>query len=295
MLAPIVLFTYNRLSETKQTIESLQKNYLANESLLFVFSDGPKNDVGKEKVTAVRDYLGSVNGFRKVHIKESQINIGLANSIIYGVSEIIKEYGKAIVLEDDLITSPNFLNFMNETLNEFYNDHRIFSIAGYTPDLPALSQYPFDYYLSCRGSSWGWGTWKDRWESVDWELKEYSAFKYNLKANYQFAKGGIDLPGMLRDQVQGKINSWAIRWVYQQFKNQQLTVYPKLSKVKSVGFGANATHTKFTNRFDTKIDDGSNTKFNFSPKLEINKDLMKEFRTIFSIRKRLMDKFSKKN
>ncbi len=122
VLAPIVLFVYNRLSHTKQTVESLQKNYLADQSELFIFSDGPKNELDRQKVENVRKYLNSINGFKNIVIKESQENKGLANSVISGVSEIISKYGKIIVMEDDLVSAPGFLKFMNEAL-EFYKDN----------------------------------------------------------------------------------------------------------------------------------------------------------------------------
>ena len=147
MTTPICLFTYNRLHETKQTVKALKENFLAMESDLFVFSDGPKNDAGRLKVEAVRQFLTSVNGFKSVKVFESEQNKGLANSIISGVSQIIQKYGKVIVLEDDLITSTNFLNFMNQALDYYASKEKIFSISGFGHKVGLPADYPYDVFL----------------------------------------------------------------------------------------------------------------------------------------------------
>ncbi len=290
-LAPICLFTYNRLKETRQTVDALQNNYLAGESELFIFSDGPKDEKGFSKVKEVRDYLKTVEGFRNVSIIESKENKGLANSIIDGVSEIIEKYGKVIVLEDDLITSPNFLDFMNQSL-EFYKNRNIFSISGYSFNLPSLNSYQQDFYLGYRAFSWGWGTWNDVWENVDWEVKGYHTFIKSAKQQKRFMRGGSDMPRMLKKQINGKIDSWAIRWCYDQFQKDMLTIFPRVSKVKSIGFGKSATHTKQTKRFDTILDDGSQRSFVFDEFPKIHLELIKEFKKRFSIMNRLKDRFT---
>ena len=156
----ICLFTYNRAFETRQTIEALKLNFLAPFSQLFIFSDGPKNESDAEKVGEVRNYIRSIDGFKTVEIIESTINKGLANSIIEGVTQIIDKYEKVIVLEDDLVTTPNFLDFMNQALCFYNGKNNIFSISGFTMDLPSLAACKQDFYFSQRVSSWGWATWK---------------------------------------------------------------------------------------------------------------------------------------
>ena len=152
MLAPICLFTYNRLSETIQTVEALQKNELAVESDIFIFSDGPKHEKDILLVNAVRKYIKSINGFRSITIIDSENNKGLAKSIIDGVTQIVEKYDKVIVLEDDLITSQNFLSFTNQALDFYEKNSNIFSISGYTLNLPSLSKYNKDLYLGVRAS-----------------------------------------------------------------------------------------------------------------------------------------------
>tara|TARA_R110002051_G_scaffold325568_1_gene428957 strand:- start:6513 stop:7403 length:891 start_codon:yes stop_codon:yes gene_type:complete len=288
--APICLFTYNRLEETKRTIDALQNNFLAAKSELYIFSDGYKKEMDKEKIEAVRNYIKTITGFKKLTIFESPINKGLANSIIDGVSQVINIYGKVIVLEDDLITSPNFLNFMNEALNFYKDNNKVFSISGYTMNLPSLDLTNKDFYLGYRASSWGWATWDRSWSNIDWEIKDFMEFKTNISARLKFNRGGSDMVRMLKGQMKGEIDSWAIRWCYNQFKRNQYTIYPVKSKVTSIGFGANATHTIATKRFDNSIDTELKTDFLFENQLIEDKNLIKEFKNKFSILNRLKDK-----
>ena len=292
MLAPICLFTYNRLSETRQTIEALQCNYLASESELFVFSDGPKNEAGKIKIESIREYIHSISGFKSVEIFESTVNKGLAISVIHGVSQIIEKYGKIIVLEDDLVTSPNFLDFMNQSLEYYSGNKNIFSISGFTMKLPSLDSSLKDYYLGYRASSWGWGTWLNRWETIDWDAREYISFLFNPLKIIRFMKGGSDMPYMLWKQKQGIIDSWAIRWCYHQCKTGQLTVFASKSKIRNIGIGKDATHTKKCKRFDCLLDDDLSRNFQFDMDPLIDYKLVKEFKQQHSIKKRLIDLFA---
>jgi len=291
MLAPICLFSYNRPIETRLTIEALQRNNLAPSSDLYIFSDGPKNKASGSKVIEVREYIRSVNGFKTIEIIESPMNMGLANSIIDGVTRIINKHGKVIVLEDDLISSPNFLDFMNLALDYYQYNEKIYSISGYTMDLPSLKMYKEDYYFGYRASSWGWATWIDRWENVDWNVNQYKSFKWNLIQQYRFMRGGSDMPYMLWKQMNGKIDSWAIRWAFQQFKNDQLTIYPTESKIFNIGLGENSTHTKTGTHFNpTNFIQSKKYNFKFDNLPKVNKLLSKEFRDVFSLYRRLKNK-----
>jgi hypothetical protein len=291
MLAPVCLFAYNRPFETSQTIKKLQKNFLAPDTELFVFSDGPKNQYSNTKVKEVREIIRNIDGFKEVHLFEAKENRGLANSIISGTSNVINDFGKVIVLEDDLITSSNFLDFMNAALDFYQHENSIFSISGYSLNLPSLRGYSKDFYLGYRAFSWGWGTWRENWNNVDWEVKSYPKFKRDFIQQTRFMRGGSDMPRMLKRQMKQKIDSWAIRWCYDQFQKDQLTIFPRCSKVKNIGFGGAATHTKHSHRFDVTLDDGFKRDFIFEKQPEVNRQLAKEFRRKFSVYMRLMDKF----
>lgn len=240
LISPIVIFTYRR--NIDKLIESLLKNNLAKESELFIFSDGYKSDRDKADVLEVRKNLKNITEFKQVHIKESSTNKGLASSVIEGASSVLKKYGKVIVLEDDLIVADNFLNYMNEALEYYKNDKKIWSISGYTPDLKCLNSYDKDVFLSVRACSWGWATWSDRWEKIDWEIKDWPEFTKDIKAIEKFNLGGNDMFTMLKMQMLGKIDSWAIRWCYNQFKYNTYTIYPSKSKLRNNGFDTVGTH-----------------------------------------------------
>jgi GT2 family glycosyltransferase len=291
-LAPICLFTYNRLQETKQTIKALENNFLAKESELFIFSDGWKKEIEKNKILKVRAFLKTITGFKNVTLIESDKNKGLANSIIAGVTSILEKHENIIVLEDDLITAPNFLNFMNSSLTYYKKNDKIFSISGYTLDLSILQNLEKDVYLGVRASSWGWGTWRDRWINIDWEVRDYPDFEKSFIRKYKFNKGGSDMSRMLKNQMQGKIDSWAIKWCYHQFKKNQYTVFPKVSKLISIGFGVNATHTKTTKRFDTTSDTSNKVTFLFEENMILNKKVTQQFKNKFSVISRIKDKFN---
>lgn len=247
-LAPILLFTYKRLDTLKQTVAALQQNYEAGESELIIFSDAAKTPVDEAEINKVRDYIRGIDGFKSICIYEAEKNKGLANSIIDGVTKVISEYGKAIVLEDDLIATPNFLSFMNDGLNKYETETSVFSISGYSFNLQPPENYTETGYFLNRGWSWGWATWADRWKNVDWAVKDYASFIKDADQKKRFSQGGSDLTDMLQRQMNGKMDSWAIRWFYHQFKVAGLTYYPLYSKIFNIGFGENATHTTGSNR-----------------------------------------------
>ncbi len=281
MLSPIILFTYRRIP--KETIESLLKNKEARESKLFIFSDGYKNEIDKNDVLDVRKYLQTIKGFKNITIIEREKNLGLAKNIIDGVTEIINKYGKVIVLEDDLIVSSNFLEYMNEALEFYKDDDKIWSISGYTPSLKCLESYDKDVYLSLRANSWGWATCKDRWNTIDWEIKDWKKFKKDKKAIKEFNKGGNDMFRMLELQMFGKIDSWAIRWCYNQFKQNKYTIFPKYSKVYNNGFAdEKARHNSGQkwDKFEIKL---SNKKIQFMNNLKLDENIIQEFYKVYSI------------
>jgi hypothetical protein len=286
MLSPICLFTYKRLDTLKQTIESLKNNIEANNSELFIFSDAPKSKQDEEKIYQVREYIKTIIGFKEITIIEREQNQGLAKSIIEGVTEVINQYEKVIVLEDDLITSPNFLSFMNSALDYYESNNRIFSIAGYTPPIKNPND---DVYFILRASSWGWATWKNRWENIKWDLtSDYELFKKNKSQKKAFDRMGSDLCKMLHNQMTGKINSWAIRWCYNQFLVQQYTVFPTSSKVINIGTDSLATHTKDRfNRFATNVDDTCNIDFKFISDIQLDNYYLKQFLKQYAISTRI--------
>ncbi|RZK25892.1 MAG: glycosyltransferase, partial [Flavobacterium sp.] len=176
MYAPIVLFVYKRLDTLKSCVHSLQRNTIAAESELFVFSDAPANEYDVEKVRTVRSFLETIQGFKKITIIKAESNKGLAASVISGVTEVIEKYEKVIVLEDDLLVATNFLQFMNKAVDFYASEEKVLSISGFTFPVKLPSNYPYDVYFTQRVFSWGWATWKNKWQDIDWNVNDYPKF-----------------------------------------------------------------------------------------------------------------------
>ncbi len=276
-LAPIALFCYKRLDTLKQSIEALKLNQLAAESELFIFSDGPKKEGDEPIIIEIRNYLKTITGFRKLHVIEAVKNKGLATSVITGVSDIINKYDRIIVLEDDLLTSSNFLVYMNEGLDFFESTQKIFSVCGFS--IPIKGQKENAIYFTKRSDSCGWGTWKNRWNIIDWDVTDYPALMKNRSARHAFNRMGSDMTGLLTKQKTGKINSWAIRWCYHQFKHDLYSVHPVVSKIINIGFASpDATHTKENfNRFETKLDSNVNIETDFNVPVKLERKVIRQF------------------
>ncbi|WP_319370817.1 glycosyltransferase [uncultured Ilyobacter sp.] len=279
--APIALFVYNRPEETAGLLKSLKRNKLAEVSSLFIFSDAPKSSEQRENVNKTRTIINHTSGFKNIEIFESTENKGLARSIIEGVTQIIDKYGKIIVLEDDLILSGNFLEYMNGALNLYENNKSIWTVTGYGPPIEIDKSYQHDIYLSYRGCSWGWGTWKNRWEKHDWNLSDYEDFIAHPDSVKAFQKGGNDLLKMLELQALGKLDSWAIRSCYSQFKQGMYTIYPVNSKLQNIGFGINSTHcTSSGSKYKTDLYEN---KVVLSENLELNNKILYEFKKYYDL------------
>lgn len=247
-LAPIAIFVYKREEHARTMLESLSACHKACESELFIYADGPKSSEDIEAVYKVRELIHEtrwIQGFKNVTIIESNQNKGLANSVVAGVTDIINRFGKIIVIEDDLILSKQFLVFMNQALGAFEEDKdRVFAISGWTYPLPSLGRLSKDAWAYYRACSWGWATWKDRWDKVEFDpLKAGFAEKLsNQMWCKKFSRGGSDLPGMLQMQLEGKRDSWAIRWNATASDLDMITIYPTSSNVFNNGRDGSGTH-----------------------------------------------------
>lgn len=248
--APILLFTYNRPLHTKRTIEALQKNEWADESDLFIFSDAGKNNTDKRNVQEVREYLASVGNFRSVNIIKRESNYGLANSIIDGVTRIVEHHKKVIVVEDDLLTSPFFLRFMNEALDKYEYEEDVISIHGYC--LPI--EYDESVFFLKGADCWGWATWERGWKLFNPDSHQLlQKLKEQKSVNEFDFNGTYDYSGMLKKQAEGKINSWAIRWYASAFVLNRLTLYPGRSLVRNIGGEGSGTHPQDERQYQVEL------------------------------------------
>jgi len=240
-LAPIALFVYNRPIHTQKVVEALQKNSDAIHSKLYIFSDAPKNEESYEKVKQVRDYIKIITGFKSITIKEQTQNLGLAKSIIGGVTEIVNNFGKIIVLEDDIETSPFFLKFMNSALNFYEKEERVWAITGrqWPIDTSKLPEAFFLYDWPCTG----WGTWASRWKFFDKNPDKYISEISLKKDIYVFNRQGTsDVYSQLTMNKTGEIDTWAIFWASEIFLNKGLSLFPAKSLIRNIGFDGSGVH-----------------------------------------------------
>ena len=283
--APIVLFVYARPDHAKKTLDALAQNDLAKYSDLIIFCDGPKNERAVEKNKQVIELITAeqnADRFHSVTLNISENNKGLAKSIITGVSDVMSKFGRCIVIEDDVVTNPYFLTYMNNCLSEFENDDTIFSIAGFTYPLNALKKYPHDIYLSYRSCSQAWGCWKDRWESIDWDVKDFDQLKKSLAKRKQFNRGGNDLYRMLRHQMRGERDSWAVRFCYAQSKQNKYAVYPRETLTLNIGNDGSGTHCQDTGKPEdySRLDGKRQVALE---KVKLNKRVLREFKDQYRV------------
>ena len=237
--APILLFTYNRLSHTRQCIEALQQNPLAKESEIFIYSDGAKEET-RDAVNEVRQYIHSITGFKQITITERDCNWGLANNIIDGVTTQVNRYGKVIVLEDDLIVAPHFLQFMNDALEAYKDEPSVGHIQAC--DFTQDKSLPDTFLIKWTGS-WGWATWDRAWKHFNPDGKALLRELVDRKLTYAFDfNGKYKFTRMLRRQIEGKNNSWAIRWNASLFLKDILSLNVGRSLVQNNGYDGSGTN-----------------------------------------------------
>lgn len=248
-LSPLILFTYNRPKHTQNVLETLERNELASETDLFIYSDGSKTNAKEEQRHLINENRKVIHRqwkFKSITIVESQENKGLASSIIEGVTNVINKYGKAIILEDDLLTSPYFLKYMNSALDYYEKYPAVFSISANRPPLDRMhipTDYQYDVFVSLRPFSTGWATWKDRWNSIDWSLDYLERLLSNRAETEAFNRAGDDMTDMLCLQRDKKIDSWAIRFAYAHFVNHAVAILPCNSYVDNIGFDNTGIHS----------------------------------------------------
>jgi len=238
--APIALFVYNRPWHLRQTVEALLNNHEAPQTELFVFSDAAKGSSAEAAVEEVRASIRQISGFSAVHIIEREENFGLARSIIEGVSAVCKAYGRAIVMEDDILTSKYFLRYMNAGLDMYEHDQQVASIHGYV--YPAGVPLPETFFI--RGADcWGWAMWQRSWDLFEPDGKQLlqQLRQHNLTQRFDF-NGAYPYTRMLEDQIAGNNDSWAIRWHASAFLQNRLTLYPGRSLVMNIGNDNSGTH-----------------------------------------------------
>lgn len=259
-LAPIILFVYSRPQHTLKTLNALKNNYLANKSMLYIYCDGVKPNADEKtraSINEVRTLVKTEKWCKEVIIVERDKNFGLAKNVIDGISTVLNKHGKIIVLEDDMITSKQFLEYMNFSLNYYENNEQVFHINGHNYQSKfqfILDNYYFTRYMNC----WGWATWKNRWDKLN---TDYSFFYNKLIENKKLLKdfnydNSLDFHNQLLFNIQGKMNTWAILWYATIFFNNGLCLTSKRTYVKNIGLdgtGENCFETNLQNEIQENI------------------------------------------
>jgi hypothetical protein len=258
ILAPIVLFVFNRPDHTKRTLESLAANRLASESILYIYADGPKVNSNKdelEEIAKTRAVIRQRIWCKEIYIIEHSKNLGLTKSIVNGITEVINRHSKVIVLEDDIVTSQGFLSYINSALDVYENENKVMHVSGFLPLTTGANKLPETFFLRSM-NCWGWGTWKDSWDKL---ILDIDVLEENIIKRRDFS--AFDLEGTAQNFIQisqnksEQINTWAIKWYSSIFMNNGLCLYPKQSLIKQIGFDGSGTHccSYDKNRYDVVL------------------------------------------
>lgn len=252
---PIVLFAFNRPRHLHTTLLSLAKNEYAAQSDLIIYCDGPRNEQDALMVKEVDVVIKNINGFHSVSVVKRDRNVGLAENMISGINEQIFVNDRIIVLEDDLVTSPFFLRFMNEALAEYNDDLSVASVHGYC--FPCQKKSSESTFFLRGADCWGWGTWRRAWKFFNpdarflynkiIETREYVRFNRNFSYDYM---------RMLVDVCEGKVSSWAVRWLASAWINNMYTLYPRESLVCNIGMDGSGTHCGSSNNAGVQLAGG---------------------------------------
>jgi FkbM family methyltransferase len=299
-LAPIILFVYNRPWHTSQTLEALMHNELADQAELYIFADGPTADASEESLKNIketREVLNEKSWCGTVHITIRATNMGLANSVVDGITQVINKHGKVIVLEDDIVTNTHFLSFMNDGLDLYKNEKKVFGVSGFC--FPSSEKIKIDTYFLPIMSSWGYGIWADRWKMINFDgenlLKKVELEKVESDLNF----GNINYFQMLKDQVAGRNDSWAVRFYVSMFFQKGLFLYPNISLLRNIGFDGTGVHC------DADVTTIYNKNFDINCEIQVVEQKVKvlknieaafkdsDLKTQKSIKKDVTDKFLK--
>lgn len=274
--APVVLFVYNRPDHTKKTVDALKLNKGASQTDLIVYSDAAKIPDHENMVAKTREYVDQITGFRSVTIRKRQENWGLAASIIDGVTNVVEEYGRVIVLEDDIVTSPAFLSFMNRALDFYKDEKRVWHISGWS--YPADFDEVADAFLWRGMNCWGWATWADRWQCFE-KNPEKLISEWHSEEKYRFDLDGSGIFwGQVEANAKKRINTWAIFWYATIFENGGLCVNPSMSYVNNIGHDDTGEHCGADSSYDVH-------QLNLSPDLCLPQKIIESDLAVLIIKK----------
>ena len=279
MKTGIALFVYNRPEHTLEVLKGLQRN---NISKLYIFSDGIKDEKDRDSVGKVRNSIDSID-WCETEIIKSEKNKGLADSIVHGVNYVLERHTRIIVLEDDCVPSDDFIVFMEKCFNKYENNEKVMNVTGYSLPIKSLDNYLYDIYFSHRSSSWGWGTWRRAWKYFDRNKSILAEIEKSSNLRKKINRAGEDLIPMLKNQIDSKLDSWAVFWSINIIKNDGVCVNPIKSKIKNIGHDSTGTHCGSSDRYEVKIVKEDINLLNFPDKIIIDNEIIKRYKEFFHI------------
>jgi hypothetical protein len=273
--APICITAYNRPEHLKKTVDSLRDNYLAEKSELFILSNAAITSEDEKNVNDIREYASHITGFKRVTLIKNAVNRGETEHVVKNFTHIINTYKRLISLDDDIVTTRNFLNYMNDSLQYYENNKSIFSIGGFS--LPIISDACSNnhVYFLPRPCSWGWATWVDRWMSIQWNISKEDLKKVNW---FQFNMAGYDLYNMLKEYVAGRTDAYDIAWQYTMYIHKYVTVHPKEGFVTNIGMDGSGERCGKTDRYTPVLINDNKIDFQFTDKIVFDKKILTYFR-----------------
>ena len=281
-LAPIIIFTYNRPLHTRRMLQALEKAELAQDSEVFIYSDGAKNAQAIDTVNKVRAIIAEPWNFKNITIIERERNMGLAKNVISGVSEVIAKYGKVIVLEDDLAISKVGLRYFNDALDAYEEEEKVMEISGYMYPVQETDKLPESFFFRV-ANSWGWATWERSWNKYNTNIDELIADfdkdkikRFSIDHTENFWK-------QVKEYKAGKINSWAIRWYLTLFNNDGLALYPRQSMIQNMGTDGSGTHSDTDTAYYVEL--ATNPITYFPKEIEENKTAYEAIKYFYKHRK----------
>lgn len=263
--APVVIYTYTRLEHLKKTVESLQNNYLAKDTCLYIVSDGPKSTGHKNQVQQVRDYVDEIAGFKEIVKVYRDKNFGVPLSVLEAQKSIINDHGKIIDLEDDNLTAANFLNFMNDALKYYEFDESIFCIAGYCPPLLTNKNHDGDFWIYYWQLSWGVGMWKSKYNKIMPLKNSYDIFKQNGLIRQINKIGGLYITDALKRDFNKQASFSDAILAARMTEMGSRCIVPTVSKIQNIGSdGSGVSSSLITEKYTTQLDQSNKTEFDFS-------------------------------
>jgi len=270
----IVLFVYQRPDHTRRVLDGLRRNDIDE---LYVFADGPTQDDDHARIQEVREVVDSIDWCRTNVVERSE-NWGLAENTVDGLNRMFSNHDRVIMLEDDDVPAPDFVDFMEQCFDEYEDDDHVMSVTGYSPPLSLPKDYPHDVFFTYRDTTWGWGTWKGAWTQYDRrpdELRKVIEAEGN-RLRSDLDKAGRDLYPMLQNQLAGETDSWSVWWALTIVQNGGICVNPVESRIRNIGHDGTGIHCNDTDKFDVEVrGDRETGDLTFPPSAEIDPEINK--------------------